>query len=106
YNSYVIAGLPPGPICNPGKDSVAAVLNPQASKDLYFVATGRGGHVFASNSAQQARNVAAYRAFERQNRAGRRVEESSGPGNTTVTVLDPSPPKLPPLARRKSTRHR
>ncbi|HKQ10179.1 MAG TPA: endolytic transglycosylase MltG [Rhizomicrobium sp.] len=107
YNSYVIAGLPPGPICNPGKDSIAAVLNPQASEDLYFVATGHGGHVFASSSAQQARNVAAYRAFERQNQAeGRRVEESSGPANTTVTVLDPSLPKLPPLARRKSSRHR
>jgi UPF0755 protein len=69
YNTYVIAGLPPGPICNPGKDSIAAVLDPQASDDLFFVATGRGGHVFASSISEQARNVAAYRAFERQNRA-------------------------------------
>ena len=68
YNTYVIAGLPPGPICNPGKDSIAAVLDPQASDDLFFVATGRGGHVFASSISEQARNVAAYRAFERQNR--------------------------------------
>jgi UPF0755 protein len=66
YNTYVIAGLPPGPICNPGKDSIAAVLNPEQSDDLYFVATGRGGHVFASSVAEQARNVAAYRAFERR----------------------------------------
>ena len=66
YNTYVIAGLPPGPICNPGKDSIAAVLNPEPSDDLYFVATGRGGHVFASTIAEQARNVAAYRAFERR----------------------------------------
>ena len=68
YNTYVIAGLPPGPICNPGKDSIAAVLNPQASDDLFFVATGHGGHAFASSISQQARNVAAYRAFERKNR--------------------------------------
>ncbi|HWU56860.1 MAG TPA: endolytic transglycosylase MltG [Rhizomicrobium sp.] len=66
YNTYVIAGLPPGPICNPGKDAIAAVLNPEQSDDLFFVATGRGGHVFASSIAEQARNVAAYRAFERR----------------------------------------
>jgi len=59
YNTYVIAGLPPDRICNPGKDSIAAVLNPQASDDLYFVATGHGGHAFASSVAEQARNVAA-----------------------------------------------
>jgi UPF0755 protein len=64
YNTYVISGLPPGPICNPGKDSIAAVLNPEQSDDLFFVATGHGGHVFASTISQQARNVAAYRAFE------------------------------------------
>ena len=46
YNTYVIAGLPPTPICNPGKDAIAAVLNPEVSNDLYFVATGAGGHVF------------------------------------------------------------
>lgn len=66
YNTYVIAGLPPGPICNPGKDSIAAVLNPDQTDDLFFVATGRGGHVFASTISEQARNVAAYRAFQRQ----------------------------------------
>ena len=66
YNTYVIAGLPPGPICNPGKDSIAAVLDPEPSDDLFFVATGRGGHVFAATISQQARNVAAYRVFERR----------------------------------------
>ena len=106
YNTYVIVGLPPGPICNPGKDSIAAVLNPQASDDLYFVATGHGGHAFASSIAQQARNVAAYRAFERQSQVpqGRKVEAGGRPENTAVTVLDSSAPKLP--SRRKSTRHR
>jgi UPF0755 protein len=66
YNTYVIAGLPPGPICNPGKDSLAAVLRPAQSDDLFFVATGRGGHVFAATISLQVRNVAAYRAFERR----------------------------------------
>jgi len=71
YNTYVIAGLPPGPISNPGKDSLTAVLNPDQTDDLFFVATGRGGHVFASTISEQARNVAAYRAFEhRQEGAG------------------------------------
>ena len=65
YNTYVIAGQPPTPICNPGKDSIEAVLNPGASQDLYFVASGNGGHVFSANIADQARNVAALRARER-----------------------------------------
>jgi UPF0755 protein len=78
YNTYVIAGLPPGPICNPGKDSIAAVLNPQASDDLYFVATGHGGHAFASTVAEQARNVAAYRAFERRNQGPDQPSQVTG----------------------------
>ncbi len=61
YNTYVIAGLPPEPICNPGKDAIAAVLNPIPSKDLYFVADGSGGHVFAETAEEQAKHVAAWR---------------------------------------------
>jgi UPF0755 protein len=61
YNTYVIAGLPPHPICNPGKDSIAAVLNPANTKDLYFVADGSGGHVFADNIDDQTKNVIAWR---------------------------------------------
>jgi UPF0755 protein len=93
YNTYVNTGLPPGPICNPGKDSIAAVLNPEQSDDLYFVATGRGGHVFASTVAEQARNVAAYRAFERQ---------QAGP----VQTPQPRPPQQPsePRAKKRSDR--
>ena len=110
YNTYVIAGLPPGPICNPGKDSIAAVLNPEQTEDLYFVATGKGGHVFASTISEQARNVAAYRAFEKKQQAapsGRAVEANGRADGTTVTVLDPSLPKLPPAQRQKKpARHR
>lgn len=67
YNTYVIAGLPPTPICNPGKDAIAAVLNPESSNDLYFVASGAGGHVFSS-IAEHEKNVANLRRFEHQQR--------------------------------------
>jgi len=64
YNTYVVAGLPPTPICNPGKDSIAAVLNPEISSDLYFVANGTGGHVFAATLAEHQKNVARWRQIE------------------------------------------
>ncbi|HTT85471.1 MAG TPA: endolytic transglycosylase MltG [Rhizomicrobium sp.] len=64
YNTYLISGLPPTPICNPGKDSISAVLNPDHSGDLYFVADGTGGHVFAATKAEQDRNVARWRQIE------------------------------------------
>lgn len=65
YNTYAIQGLPVAPICNPGKDSLAAVLRPEQSGDLYFVANGKGGHVFAATEAEHLRNVQAWRAIER-----------------------------------------
>ena len=64
YNTYAIAGLPPSPICNPGKDAILAVLDPENSNDLYFVATGHGGHVFTSNLAEHQKNVTKLRALE------------------------------------------
>jgi UPF0755 protein len=65
YNTYVVVGLPPTPICNPGKASIAAVLHPEVSSDLYFVANGTGGHVFTSSIAQHEENVAKWRQIER-----------------------------------------
>lgn len=65
YNTYVIAGLPPAPICNPGKDAIAAVLQPETSNDLYFVANGTGGHVFTASKAQHEQNVARWRQIQR-----------------------------------------
>jgi len=61
YNTYVIPGLPPGPICNPGRAAIEAVLHPADSKDLYFVADGKGGHAFARTLEEHNRNVARWR---------------------------------------------
>jgi UPF0755 protein len=66
YNTYRRAGLPAGPIANPGKDSIAAVLNPAPTKAIYFVADGTGGHVFAETFAEHQANVAKWYAIRRQ----------------------------------------
>lgn len=63
YNTYVIAGLPAGPIANPSRQALAAVLKPAKTKNLYFVADGSGGHKFAETYEQHARNVSQWRRF-------------------------------------------
>jgi UPF0755 protein len=68
YNTYVIVGLPPGPIANPGRAAIEAAANPSRTRELYFVADGSGAHAFAENYEQHQRNVARLRLIEQQQR--------------------------------------
>ena len=66
FNTYATAGLPAGPICNPGRASIEAVLHPADSRALYFVADGPGGHVFAPTLEERNANVRKWQAIRRE----------------------------------------
>lgn len=69
YNTYQINGLPPGPICNPGRAAIEAALNPAATNDIYFVADGSGGHTFTETLKDHNAAVQKWREIERQAKA-------------------------------------
>ena len=73
WNTYVIDGLPPTPIANPGRASIEAALNPDATDYIFFVADGTGGHAFATNLDDHNRNVARWREIEAE-----RAERNDG----------------------------
>ncbi|MCC6888864.1 MAG: endolytic transglycosylase MltG [Hyphomicrobiales bacterium] len=93
YNTYLIDALPPGPIANPGRAAIEAAANPARTKELYFVADGSGGHVFAETYEQHQRNVARLRALERG-------EVSEPPRETQPTPA--ALPKAKPAPKRKA----
>ena len=66
YNTYVVDGLPPGPIANPGRASLEAAANPARTRDLFFVADGSGGHAFTETYDQHQKNVVKLRTLEKQ----------------------------------------
>lgn len=68
YNTYIHKNLPPGPICHPGKEAIKATLHPLATKEIYFVATGDGGHRFAETLEQHTANVREYRKWQASER--------------------------------------
>ena len=82
YNTYNIDGLPPGPICNPGKAALEAAANPMRTKELYFVADGTGGHAFAETLDQHLKNVARWRQIEQDAKDRLAPDATPTPGPT------------------------
>jgi len=89
YNTYVIEGLPPGPISNPGRASLEATANPARTRDLYFVADGTGGHAFTETYDLHQKNVAKLRAMERQTQNDT-VEPEEAPPAVAGGAADPA----------------
>jgi UPF0755 protein len=85
YNTYVIDGLPPGPITNPGRASLEAAANPARTKELYFVADGTGGHSFSDSYDQHQKNVGKLRANE-QDAKDSSAEEVLAPARAAAPV--------------------
>jgi len=98
YNTYVIKGLPPTPIANPGKDALEAVANPWKSQDLYFVADGTGGHVFAATLEEHNANVKRWRKLEADKGADPNIavdgQPEEQPADNGATAVPPKKKKI------------
>ncbi|MBC2803155.1 endolytic transglycosylase MltG [Rhizobium ruizarguesonis] len=98
YNTYVIKGLPPTPIANPGKDALEAVANPWKTQDLYFVADGTGGHVFAATLEEHNANVKRWRKLEADKGSDPNIavdgQPEEQPADSGATVVPPKKKKI------------
>ena len=93
YNTYVVTGLPPGPIANPGRASLEAVANPSRTRDLFFVADGSGGHAFAETYEDHLRNVARWRQV-----SGTAAPHAAGAADADAAAAEAAAPDAPAAA--------
>ena len=103
HNTYVIPGLPPTPICNPGRAAIEATLKPAQTKDIYFVADGKGGHVFAETLKDHNVNVAKYRLIEQERAAQKAAtpQPAAQPVQpTTINTGGPAKSTLAPVPKK------
>src|SRR5208282_2802078 len=90
YNTYLIEGLPPGPICNPGRAALEAAANPARTRELYFVADGIGGHAFAETYDQHQKNVARLRLIETDQKDQVPLDMQAPPAQTAPAQTTPA----------------